>query len=71
MNPVLILGGMNAALSLLEQFAPELRAAVTRGEISIEQQTVVLARIELIRSGRFFDQPQWAIPIVTTSTAPL
>ena len=60
MNPTLILGGVNAALSLLEQFAPELRAAVNRGEISAEQQAVVLARIDLIRSGKFFDAPHWA-----------
>lgn len=62
MNPVLILGGVNAALTLLEQFAPALQAAVAKGEISAEQQTVVLARMDLIRSGKFFDQPHWQVP---------
>lgn len=61
MNPALVLGGVNAALTLLEQFAPEIQAMVKRGEISVEQQAVVLARIDLIRSGKFFAQPQWQV----------
>lgn len=61
MNPALVIGGINAALSLLEQFTPELRAMVAAGLISKEQEAVVLSRIELIRSGKFFDQPHWVL----------
>lgn len=74
MNPVLIIGGINAALSLLEQFTPELRAMVNEGKISKEQEAVVLSRIDLIRSGKFFESPQWQVspdPLPTTDVPPL
>lgn len=61
MSAALVIGGINAALSLLEQFTPELRAMVNAGQISKEQEAVVLSRIDLIRSGKFFTSPQWVI----------
>lgn len=76
MSAALVISGINAALSLLEQFTPELRAMVAAGQISKEQESVVQARIELIRSGKFFDQPHWQLsspdptppsPVVPTS----
>lgn len=70
MNPALILGGVNAALSLLEQFTPVMREMVAKGEISVEQQSVVLARIELVRSGKFFDQPHWVVPPIDPTPTP-
>lgn len=70
MNPMLLISGINAALSLLEQFTPELRALVNEGKVSKEQEAIVLARIDLIRSGKFFESPQWQIaPDPTPSPA--
>lgn len=67
MNPILVLGTVNGLLNLLDQLLPVVREQVAKGEISVEQQTALLARIELYRSGKFFDQPQWQVPSIPTS----
>lgn len=71
MTPALIVGTVNGLLSLLDQLLPVYREAVAKGEISVEQQTALLARIALYRSGAFFSTPQWQIaPDSTPSPVP-
>lgn len=71
MSPTLIVGTVNGLLSLLDTLLPVYREAVAKGEISVEQQTALLARIELYRSGAFFSTPQWQVaPDPTPSPLP-
>lgn len=78
MTPALIVGTVNGVLSLLDTLLPVYRDMVAKGEISVDQQTALLARIELYRSGAFFQQPHWQVapdptppsPVVPTPAAP-
>lgn len=77
MTPALIVGTVNGVLTLLDQLLPVYRDMVAKGEISVDQQTALLARIELYRSGAFFSTPQWQVapdptlpPVVASSLAP-
>lgn len=66
MNPTLIVGTVNAALSLLDQLLPAVREAVSKGEITVDQQLAMEARIEQYRNGNFFGSPQWQVPSAGT-----
>lgn len=71
MTPALIVGTVNGVLSLLDNLLPVYRDMVAKGEISVDQQTALLARIELYRSGAFFSTPQWQVPADTTPPSPV
>lgn len=62
MNPVLIVGAVNGALSIVEQLMPLIKEQTQKGEITAEQQAALMARIDAIRSGKFFETPQWELP---------
>lgn len=62
MNPILIVGAVNGAISIVEQLMPLIHEYTQSGEITAEQQASLMARIDAIRSGKFFETPQWSLP---------
>lgn len=60
MNPALILAAIDGALTLIEKLGPVLADAFRRGEITLEQQAALDARIAALRpGGTAFAGPEW------------
>lgn len=60
MNPALILALVDGALTLIEKAAPAIADAFRRGEITLEQQAALDARIAALRpGGTAFAGPEW------------
>lgn len=70
MNPALIIAAVDAGLALLEKFWPELEKAVSKGEISVDEQTARAQRVKELRpGGSGFTGPEWAVQPPTTPGA--
>ena len=57
MDPVTILALANGATTLLEALAPAIQAAVASGQISVEAQQTLQARVAALPNG--FNGPEW------------
>ena len=59
MNPALIFALFDGFLSLVEKLAPTVLQLVQRGDITIEQQALLRARIQSLQAGDLFSGPEW------------
>lgn len=68
MNPALLVAIANGIIGLLETIAPQIAELVKKGEISVESQQALDARIQALRpSGGGFAGPEWK-PSTTPTT---
>jgi len=48
-----------AAIALLEKLVPMIQRAVDKGEVTVDEQAALKARIDAIRAGTAFTGPEW------------
>ena len=61
MDPITVLTLANGLIDLVETLAPKITELFNKGEITAEQQTALLKRIDGIRSGELFKGPEWQV----------
>ena len=63
MNAIAILGAINAGLALIESLLPLLQQAVQAGEITVDQQSELLAKYVSLknRADGQFSGPEWKV----------
>lgn len=60
MEPLEYIALANAAVSILETVVPKVQAAVSKGEITVDQQADLQKRIDALRpGGAAFSGPEW------------
>lgn len=60
MEPLEYIALANAAISILETLVPKVQAAVSKGEITADQQAELHKRIDGLRpGGTAFSGPEW------------
>lgn len=59
MEPLEFIAMANAALSIYEKLSKIIAEKIAAGEISIDAQAQLQARIDAIRSGKAFEGPEW------------
>jgi hypothetical protein len=62
MNTATAIAAINAAITLIESLAPLVQQAVSKGEITVEQQAELDKRIQNLRpGGTAFAGPEWQV----------
>lgn len=69
------IAAVEAAISLVETLVPKVAAAFRKGEVTVEEQAALSARIDLIRSGEAFKPSHWrpataSAPSTETNSSP-
>lgn len=61
MTPLEIMMIAQGLLDLYLKLKPSIEAGITSGQIGVEQQLILKAKIDAIRSGEAFQGPQWKV----------
>lgn len=59
METTAIIAAVDAAITIIEKLAPSLKAAFSKGEISVEDQQVLMDRLNKLRGKTAFTGPEW------------
>lgn len=61
METAAIIAIIEGAFTIIEKVTPALQQAFQKGEVTAEQQTALLAKVEALRSATAFSGPGWEI----------
>ena len=61
MNPALILAAIDGAISLIEKLTPLVQHLFQKGDITIEQQQALMARMDALNELDLFSGPEWRV----------
>lgn len=62
MNATVLIAVINAAISIVETLVPKLKELFSKGEITVAQQSELMARVEkILKDASSFTGPEWEV----------